>query len=254
MLKAKSNGFSELTANATVEGVPLSGSVEMGASKKVLTAVKLEGTTVLIKGKTQQLKAKAIYSDETEADIDLSKIRFKSLDDKIVTVDDGGVVTGTESGSTVVFGSYTEDGVTKTGRMVYSVRSAARVPTEEQSGTDSDDYYGITISEAKGNIGSTDGGDWVMYGGFDFGSKSYSKVVFSVGTPQSYAGSPIYVRLDSRNGPVIATLTVEATDGFNVPKEQVANIVSTEPITGVHDIYLTFAKTGTGNVFWFKFI
>ncbi|MDQ0115971.1 carbohydrate-binding protein [Paenibacillus harenae] len=77
---------------------------------------------------------------------------------------------------------------------------------------------------------------YAMYNFIDFGSTSPSK--FNVQAASATSGGTIEVRIDSMNGPVIATSTVSGTGGwqnFNVFSADV-----TTPVTGKHIVFMLF--------------
>jgi hypothetical protein len=87
-------------------------------------------------------------------------------------------------------------------------------------------------------IGSLDGDDWLGYTGVNFGDVSPTSVTFKLATPN--AGRKLYVRLDSRTGPVVATLTTAATGADWEHLSLTAQTAAlTTPVTGVHRVYLT---------------
>ena len=64
------------------------------------------------------------------------------------------------------------------------------------------------------------------------------------------AGKKLQVRLGSSTGTIIGTLTIAATGGLTTFKPQRIAIAK---VTGVHDVFLTFAAAGTANLQSFKF-
>lgn len=93
-------------------------------------------------------------------------------------------------------------------------------------------------------------GDWLAYKGIDFGAGTTSFTA-SVAADPKFAGRKIQVRLGSPTGAVVGTLTIPNTGGWE--KFQSVKI-NTAKITGVKDVYLTFAGQGyIGNIRWFKF-
>jgi hypothetical protein len=99
-------------------------------------------------------------------------------------------------------------------------------------------------------LGGFDGGDWVQYTGVDFGT-GRDLFTGSIGEDPTYAGRQIQIRVDSLTGPVIGTLTVAATGGFDDYVDQSVPIVHTK---GVHDVYLVAlgSAPGVGNVDYFS--
>lgn len=85
--------------------------------------------------------------------------------------------------------------------------------------------------------------DWISVANVDFGSGGADEFTAKVASAAS--GGTIELRLDSLTGPVIGTLTVPPTGGW-----QTWTTVSTSvnPVTGIHDLYLIF-KGGSGYLF-----
>jgi predicted alpha-1,6-mannanase (GH76 family) len=77
---------------------------------------------------------------------------------------------------------------------------------------------------------------YAMYNYIDFGSTSPSKLYVNAASDTS--GGTIEVRIDSINGPVIATSTVSGTGGWQNFKVFSADI--TTPVTGKHIAFLLF--------------
>ncbi|MFZ4895416.1 carbohydrate-binding protein [Plantibacter sp. Mn2098] len=100
-------------------------------------------------------------------------------------------------------------------------------------------------------VGSFDGGDWIGYTGVDFGS-GRDLFTANIGVEDNYAGQTIEIRLDSATGPVIGTLHVAGTGGFDTVSAQSAAIART---AGTHDVFLVAAGTapGFGNIDDFTF-
>jgi hypothetical protein len=91
-------------------------------------------------------------------------------------------------------------------------------------------------------FGSFDGGDWVSYEDVDFGD-GRDMMRLGIATDDPYGGQPIEVRIDSATGPVIGTLRVSSTGGFDNFSAQYAPIV---PTAGLHDVFLRATGTGPG--------
>ncbi|MFF4902629.1 carbohydrate-binding protein [Streptomyces sp. NPDC001068] len=100
-------------------------------------------------------------------------------------------------------------------------------------------------------LGSFDGGDWVKYTGVDFGS---GRTLFtgSIGDDPAYSGRQFAIHTDSRTGPVIGTVTVLNTGGFDTYTDQSTPITRTR---GVHDLYLVAlgSSPGIANIDHFAF-
>jgi predicted alpha-1,6-mannanase (GH76 family) len=77
---------------------------------------------------------------------------------------------------------------------------------------------------------------YAMYNYIDFGSTSPSK--FYVNAASDTSGGTLEVRIDSMNGPIIATSTVSGTGGWQNFKVFSADI--TTPVTGKHIAFILF--------------
>jgi hypothetical protein len=100
-------------------------------------------------------------------------------------------------------------------------------------------------------LGGFDGGDWAEYHAVNFGT---GRTVFtgSIGSDPQYAGRQFQIRIDSVTGPVIGTMTVAATGGFDNYVTESTPITST---SGVHDVYLVAlgSAPGVANIDYFGF-
>ncbi|MFD6188916.1 carbohydrate-binding protein [Streptomyces sp. NPDC060275] len=111
-----------------------------------------------------------------------------------------------------------------------------RPPATEGSGV-------ATHAAGAGSVlGSFDGGDWVRYDDVDFGT-GRNLLVASIGSEQPYAGGGFEVRLDSDAGPVVGTVRVENTGGWDTYLDQTFAIT---PTSGTHDVYLKALGTAPG--------
>jgi hypothetical protein len=77
---------------------------------------------------------------------------------------------------------------------------------------------------------------YAMYNYIDFGSTSPSK--FYVNAASDTSGGTVEVRMDSMNGPVIATSAVSGTGGWQNFKVFSADV--TTPVTGKHIVFMIF--------------
>jgi O-glycosyl hydrolase/fibronectin type 3 domain-containing protein len=105
-------------------------------------------------------------------------------------------------------------------------------------------------SEGGKNVTSIDDGDWIRIRGVDFGTGAGS---FLARTAGNQSGGNIELRLDSLNGALIGTCPVPNTGGMQTWVTTSCNVSS---ISGVHDLYLKFTGTGTGDLFnlnWWQF-
>jgi beta-glucosidase len=102
------------------------------------------------------------------------------------------------------------------------------------------------------NVGRLATGDFLYYDGVDFGTATPVRVTTRLASGASITGRVDY-RLDSATGPVIATVNVSSTGGW---QNWVSTTVNTTSVTGVHRLYLTFTGNSSGdfvNVNWFQF-
>jgi hypothetical protein len=107
------------------------------------------------------------------------------------------------------------------------------------------------IAGYNGAVAYFDSGDWIEYAGLNF-QNGVSQFSIDIGLPAGFQGRQIQLHIDSVNGPVIGTLTTQATgDWFNYQVES----TSVSNVTGVHDLYLVGAGGGAaiGNYTWFTF-
>jgi len=101
-------------------------------------------------------------------------------------------------------------------------------------------------------------GHYAAYKNVDFGDEGAAG--FIARAASGTGGGYIEIRLDALNGPKVGTLDVEGTGGWNnyidavaLLKDEAGNPVT---VTGVHDVYLVFAKKNDDYLFnlnWFKF-
>ncbi|MEV8566375.1 beta-1,3-glucanase family protein [Streptomyces sp. NPDC051322] len=104
------------------------------------------------------------------------------------------------------------------------------------------------------DVGYLAAGDWLKYASMDFGPSSPAQFLGRVasGAAAGVSGA-IRVRVDSPTGPQIAEIDLGSTGGWQTWHTVPANI--TRAVTGVHDVYLTFAESTADfvNVNWFTF-
>jgi hypothetical protein len=100
-------------------------------------------------------------------------------------------------------------------------------------------------------LGYLDEGDVLAYHNINFGSSGATKFTANVAAAKGRGGKKIQVRLDSPTGKIAATLTVQETGSWTT---FVAETTGMAKVTGMHDIFLTFAGGyGVANLDWFKF-
>ena len=121
-----------------------------------------------------------------------------------------------------------------------------------RSGVQASDYsamQGIQLEPGGQAIGNFDAGDWVKYGGVDFGSGATS-ATFSAA--KSGTGGTVEIRLGTPTGRLIGTFTPQDTGGWSSYKEQVVQLSGF--VSGVQDLYLVAAgATGVCNLNTFRF-
>lgn len=102
------------------------------------------------------------------------------------------------------------------------------------------------------DVGFIAPGDSIAYPGVDFGSSTALRVMTRRASGSSSTGTVQY-RLDSATGPVIASLAVSNTGGWQTWGTVTTNLTSTA--TGVHTVFLTFTGSGGDfvNLNWFQF-
>jgi beta-glucosidase len=130
----------------------------------------------------------------------------------------------------------------------YQLRQAESFSS--QSGTQTE-----TTSDTGGglNVGFIAAGDWLAYSGVDFGSTTAASVTTRRASGASVSGTVQY-RLDSTTGPVIATVPVSNTGGWQSWGSVTTNLSASA--TGVHTVFITFTTSGAGdlvNLNWFQF-
>ena len=134
------------------------------------------------------------------------------------------------------------------GGNAYTVRQAESF--NSQSGTQLE-----TTSDTGGgqNVGWIAPGDWLAYDNVDFGSTSPASVTTRIASGATVSGT-IQYRLDSTTGPVIASVAVSPTGGWQSWTS--ATTTLSGAATGAHRVFLTFTGTaGTDftNINWFQF-
>ncbi|NDI35167.1 carbohydrate-binding protein [Chengkuizengella sediminis] len=100
------------------------------------------------------------------------------------------------------------------------------------------------------NVGWTDEGDFLAFNHVDFGNGASS---VDVRVASNTAGGEIEFRLDSTSGPLIGTVDVTNTGGWQNWITKTATISNAE---GIHDLYIVFkGSTGIGilNLNWLEF-
>ena len=133
-------------------------------------------------------------------------------------------------------------------RSAYDVTQAESYTA--QSGTQTE-----TTTDTGGgqDVGYITAGDWLAYANVDFGSTGAASVTTRLASGASITGTVQY-RLDSTTGPVIASVPVRSTGGWQSWISSTVNLSGTA--TGTHTLYITFTTNGSGdlvNLNWFQF-
>ncbi|QNA71235.1 carbohydrate-binding protein [Streptomyces sp. So13.3] len=119
-----------------------------------------------------------------------------------------------------------------------------------QSGTQSE---ACTDTGGGTDVGYIAAGDWINYGSLDFGATGAASVTTRLASGAGVTGTVQY-RLDSTTGPVIASVPVSSTGGWQNWTSRTTAL--TGSATGVHAVYVTFTTSGSGdlvNLNWFQF-
>ncbi|MFJ8044158.1 carbohydrate-binding protein [Kitasatospora sp. NPDC096147] len=126
----------------------------------------------------------------------------------------------------------------------------ARATTEAESfDAKSGAVQAEPCAEGGQNLGYIAAGNWTRYSGLDFGT-GVSRIDLRAATPA--ASGQAEVRIDSPTGPLLGTVTVTGTGGWQT-YSTTSQPVGT--VTGTHDVYLVYRGTSGGimNVNWFRF-
>lgn len=97
-------------------------------------------------------------------------------------------------------------------------------------------------------------GDLLTYKRVDFGKHAPTQVSVRMSSGRDVPGGAVEVRLDGPTGPVVATVPVTRTGGWD--DFVTVDAPMTTAVTGVRDVHLTFVGGGTGGVAdlnWFTF-
>lgn len=113
-----------------------------------------------------------------------------------------------------------------------------------------DDHQAARTSfSTSGKLGGIWVGDWACYKKLDFGETPATSVEIGVGVPEGYSDA-IELRIDAPNGPRIAYVPITPSGSFATPVPCRADLE--KPVTGVHDLYITNAKS-TSDIYTIKF-
>ncbi|MGC9453026.1 MAG: Ig-like domain-containing protein [Oceanipulchritudo sp.] len=124
------------------------------------------------------------------------------------------------------------------------------VPKDARSRIEAEDYdanSGSSFRDIGGVIGYLNSKGWARYDAVDFGS--YNPTTVTVDGSKVTGGS-CYFRLDSLTGPIIATV-----EFYDASGPYVASIDPAVDVTGIRDLFFTYASGGPGiaNVDAFEF-
>lgn len=134
------------------------------------------------------------------------------------------------------------------GGNAYTTRQAESYTS--QSGTQLESTSDIGGGQ---NVGWITPGDWLAYDNVDFGTASPASVTTRIASGASVSGT-IQYRLDSTTGPIIASVNVSPTGGWQNWISTTTNLSGSA--TGVHRLMLTFTGTAGAdftNINWFQF-
>ena len=92
-------------------------------------------------------------------------------------------------------------------------------------------------------------GAYTKINGVDFGLKGASKLTARVGTTH-HEGVKMEVRIDNKDGKLLATINVPITGGDNRWSLVTADIAT---VTGVHDLYFVFKGNKPGALMYFDY-
>ena len=132
-------------------------------------------------------------------------------------------------------------------------RDAYAVTQGESFGSQSGVQLENTSDSGGGqNVGWIAPGDWIAYPGMNFGSPAALRVTTRRASGSNATGT-IQYRLDSTTGPIIASVPVSNTGGWQSWGSVTTNLSGTA--TGVHTLFITFTGSGGDfvNINWFQF-
>jgi beta-glucosidase len=104
------------------------------------------------------------------------------------------------------------------------------------------------------NVGWITAGDWLSYASVNFGSTPATSATTRLASGAAISGTVQY-RLDSTTGPIIASVPVSNTGGWQSWTS--ASTTLTGSATGTHTVFITFTTNGSGDVVnlnWFQFV
>lgn len=99
-------------------------------------------------------------------------------------------------------------------------------------------------------VGSCDNNDWLCFKDVAL-TKEMTLFTARLAVPNQYAGQKVEIRLGSKTGTLLGTLTPKSTGGFANFENQSIKVT---PPTGTYDVYIVFkGSQGVGNFDWFLF-
>lgn len=223
---------SDLESELTVSELTLN---ETNFDMYIGTTAPLTVTAEYLDGHIVDVTGIATYEN---SDPDVASVYNGNIIAKAVGVTDIDVSFKGELGETVMI----PINVTVSNRNPY-VRNEAELMSDHR-GVDTEDS-----SEGGQNVGFIENGDWIMFSSLDFGSGA---ATFEARVASANSGGTIELRLDSPNGPLVGSLDVEGTGGW---QDWVTRTTSVSDAAGVHDLYLVFTG-GSGylmNINWWQF-
>lgn len=131
---------------------------------------------------------------------------------------------------------------------VASVNAFERVEAETYNAMSGVDVELTSDTGGGENVGYTDDGDSLVYRNVNFGSGAAS---LSARVASNVTSGTLEFRLDSASGPLIASLVVANTGGWQTWQTKTALV---NGASGVHDLYVLFkGGAGVANLNWFNF-
>lgn len=114
--------------------------------------------------------------------------------------------------------------------------------------------FKTSVVNGVSNLGQIHNNDWALYAGVEFGNTDYSKkaMQFEATASATNSSGKIEVWLDSiATGTKIADCLIASSGSLTTFNKYTAEINN---ITGMHDVYLRFVGTGSGELFVLKSI
>ena len=221
----------------------LKAELSVRALKPSLSDVKIN-----IKGQ-QPLTMTAAYFDGRSVDV-TNTATYGVANPEIVSLK-GGVITALAKGFTTILATF-KDEAGKTLTVSINVAVTEGDPFVRNKAEDFNEKLG-TITEKSTesglNVGAITNGQWIKFSHIDLGTGAKS---FEARVASASAGGALDVVLDRPDGPVIGTIEVKNTGGW---QKWITASCEVKDARGVHDIYLKF-RGGSGFLFnlnWWQF-